>query len=456
MQHNRSPSIWWHFLVIALSFEILLSSYEYDTFSLALGGQAFIPVLTAALAWRYGVRVLSVLLLIAFLSALGILGEMELLNFRLAFYFGQPWSITLLATGTAVTFCRPGQLESIFGDMHRRWKTLRWLVLIALWFAVFKSGMPEWELSDSLTLESNPALVVLLALLAASIDWRKLRTELQPVQDVLSITRAQWFLVLGVLILFTLPFGIDWDVTDSLSIHIGFATDFGILIALCFLLPVFGLLDWRLTMVLAVVFFIGIDPALSWVVESGSASMQPPSEPASVLIRDELEEVLVSASLRAPTVFGFHRLQPEVTCAICACLLAAAMAPYWHSKSADSLQPGRTGIFLLAILLVFFAGYPITWVSVGWLSGLVLGGVAFVTGLVWSIRGMIAITMFIQLLYLLKLFAIGPEDNWVPDLRLVELGLLVFPFAFFGLLSRRMGEHVTEDGLSQLEKDDEP
>ena len=71
MKRDQAPSFWWYVLVVLLSFEILIDFDEDITFSLT--PVVFVPLLAGALAWRYGVRVLGILLVSAFMSALGVL-----------------------------------------------------------------------------------------------------------------------------------------------------------------------------------------------------------------------------------------------------------------------------------------------------------------------------------------------------------------------------------------------
>jgi hypothetical protein len=126
--------------------------------------------------------------------------------------------------------------------------------------------------------------------------------------------------------------------------------------------------------------------------------------------------------------------EPGVVASISAVLLGAALGPFWRSRGERGVAAGRAAAFLLALLALQAFALPVSY------EPLVTGGIAFLGGLVWRFRGLLALPAALGLLYAARLLTtvekLEPMDLILAVL-LAPIGFHAFVFAFFGLLASR-------------------
>ena len=239
MTSSRRPSRWWYGVVILLSFELFIY-WDYD-FPFYLNFSVFLPLIAAHLAWKHGVQAASVIVLMGFLASIGLAGEIEVAYENLSIYWGLGWDHLLLSIGLAIVFCRP-PMQGLNTDLlNLRWNRLRWLIPIALWFAVFYYGLPRWDLRGGLyslinevTVEAHPGMVALLLIMAVCTDWQSLGERLRQNQASISMVRTQWLLVLAGMFLLSLPIGLRFEFFDDMyELATGFSAGGGFRSCLC-------------------------------------------------------------------------------------------------------------------------------------------------------------------------------------------------------------------------------
>ena len=424
-QARGSPWAWFG-LAVLMAFTVSWTmSYELRIVARLY---LFLPLLAGWLAIRFGLVVLWLMLAVAPVSVFTL--SWRLFD-TLSISIHIPLWVYILAVLTAVAFARP---RDTLGSAHiftARWRWLRWLLPVALWLAVFKYRDFLWSVSDTLRIGFNPGFVLLLVVLAASIKWpavcmwgqarfslrdKSLRTAL--------IAAAIALLVLGFLLY------LRWNVSDQVSMRAGFISAYGLVSVLAFLLVAFAILDWRLTVILLAVFFAS-EIAVSWLGETFGALLS--GEPG--MSNGAAEGANASGTVPLSYAYFEWRSFIQATAAV---LLGAAMAPFWRDQNPVSLCTRRTRAFLFLALLVLCFGMPGYYSSIGSTGLMLVGGAAYIMGIIWQMRGIVAGPLLIQMLYLLGLAVRCADHGCGADAyELINIAFVAFVFAFFGLLSNR-------------------
>jgi hypothetical protein len=120
-------------------------------------------------------------------------------------------------------------------------------------------------------------------------------------------------------------------------------------------------------------------------------------------------------------------------------LLGTVLSSFWTQRNTAPLRNWRTPAALAAVLIIEFFG-PLLFSHRFFglsCSIVILGGVAFIAGLVWRGRGLI-VPLIIGLCLMVTWVAFDPDLS--PELvatDLIQVGAVTFTFAFFGMLSNR-------------------
>ncbi|MEL0585541.1 MAG: hypothetical protein AAES65_11785 [Candidatus Thiodiazotropha sp. (ex. Lucinoma kazani)] len=350
---------------------------------------------------------------------------------------------------TALAFVRPRWHLSLAQLFEARWRWLKWVLLIALWMAVFKDRDLLWKLSNTFRIGVNPGFVLLILVLAASIKWfvfsQWLRREYWRRDYAL-----QGVLTMGVIVLLVLGLLLNfrWNVFAGLSLGFGFKSADGLVPVIAFLLAVSAILDWRLILMLLVGFFAS-EVAVSWLGEMFTALSNGETDAADGAAA--VREAIGSGSL-SRTYFNWVDLNRGIT----AVLLGVAIAPFWRDQDPASLRINRTRLFLILALVVLFFGMPNYTRSIGSTGLMLVGCAAYIMGLIWQVRGIIAGPLLIQMLYLLGQIVGCIDDSCHANAyELVNIAFVAFVFGFFGLLSNRYQVHPSVPNELGV-KEDEP
>lgn len=411
-QSGKSPWAWFP-LVVLLSFSVHWAMAHRLGVELRPG--MLLPILTGWLALRHGPR-----RMIGFMLALGVLGTLGSglhISDRISIDFGVSSWHYILALGTAFSLGRETLSRTLREILHARWRWLRWLVLIALWFVAFLDWDLQWALDGPIHVAVDPALIALYGLLIFSVNWPasmpNVRVALGAPDSPPGWLAISLFVLLCVAGLIYLKIGIAF-----VSVWFGFRSGLPLLTAIAFLLTVTGTVDWRIV-IAAILGFFAIDSLVSWFAQAQDA--------ASTLER-------VGPTL-GETLWRETRYLAD---AVGAVLLAAALSPFWRTLEPDVLANRRTRGFLLAILIVWLLGLAGGGHTVGGVGAMLLGGVAYVAGLLWRVRGLLAGPLILQICFLASLFFHGAEGaDGLTAYQITNIAIATFPFAFFGFLSNR-------------------
>jgi hypothetical protein len=417
---------------------LLLSLYIFWSvtwsFSLRFEPALFLPLLSGWLAHRFGPRIVGLILFLGLLSAFTV--DVQLFD-ALSFGFGYSAWIYLVSLCAAVMFCRPALQSNFDRILDKRW---RWIVVVplALWPAVFMPRSISFELTDTLQIGMNPGFAMLVILMAACIHWKVLIDDVAALvpaapQKVLNGIRLAIFLLL---VLAVLAYA-EWNGDYGFSVSFGFTDGIGVLLALAFVVTATGSVDWRLALLFLVLFLASEGP-VDWLIETIKAAIpEPPVVPdSSGAAADEfaLGEIVVTGTSIRKSMFW-----SDLVNSASLVLMAAGIAPFLQQRVADALMSRRTAVFLVLALVVLLFGMPLAHNGIGGYGYFIIGGIAFVVGLRWSIKGIILAPLIIQLSYLLAVALVTTDYRDGPGaLDVVNIGLVAFPFAYFGMLSRRL------------------
>lgn len=420
MSARASPWAW-----SGLTLLLAVSIYWriFAALSLQLELFLFLPLLSGWLASRFGPRVAPLLMAIGLLSVFTAgTAIFQGLSMRL----GIPVWIYASSVLTAIAFSRPRWSPAAAGLVGVRWRWLRWLLPIALWIAVFEDPGLSWRPADEWRIGLNPGLLLLVLTLAASVDWSHGAGALH--RWLPSPTRALPAALVGLLALGVMV-NVRWLSPDAWWLSFGFSSAYALVPVLAFVLAASRVLDWRVIVVALGLFFAsGVAlPWLGWTLES------------MWLAAFEIGEGADAGGAGYPGLPGAVRFDGTgLATAAAAGLLGVALGPFWRSQDPDSLPAGRTGLFLLLSLLVLLFGVRASFGHLGSAGMLVVGGIAFAIGLRWQVRGIVAGPLLIQILHLAAQYGTCFVLDCGPTtLELANVGLVAFPFAFFGLLSNR-------------------
>jgi hypothetical protein len=390
------PAIWpWVLFALLVSFSASVAS---PFAPVSVGPAHALPLLTAWLAYWQRWRVVPVLLALTFPAAIGI--DAQIAEF-VSVSYGLRLDTFLLAIGAALAFAAPSPRAWPEGLVLPTW---RWSLLggaILLW-AIGALGA---DLTLFTTEESrghlNP-LPVALALPFVTFRWR----------EALARGRERGAgagAVATAFVLAALTLGVWADLSaEWLQLCFGYTADaaWSILSAGAFLIAAAALIDWR---------------PLAGVL-------------ALLLALENLFSVATTGADYLPRLDLFSPIS--------AVLLGAALGPFWRSRGACGLAPRRAAVFLLALLTLQALALP------NWYDALVTGGIAFLGGLVWRFRGLVALPAALGLLHAARLLTSGEALDAIAALtvQLGAVGFHAFVFAFFGLLSRRFASADEDAG----------
>jgi hypothetical protein len=424
---NPSRGSPWGWFPVAMLLALVLYWAIGDALRIRVELYLFLPLLSGWLASRFGSRLTSFLLALAPICILSFVASLfPAFSIRL----GIPLWVYVLAAFTAVSFARPrwGRLPA--GVFEARWRWLRWLTLVAVWLAVFKHRDLLWKLSDTFQIGINPGFVLLMLVLAASLQWPTLSAWFRTVfwrgshaPRKLLTCGLFAMLVLASLLHFR------WEFVDAISLRFGFSSAYALVPVAAFLLAAFAILDWRLVVASLVAFFAS-EVVVSWLGETLAVLSDKSAVAQGAAVTRE--------ALGARLLSGAYVDWAGLKRAIAAVLLGVAIAPFWQHQNPASLRTRRTHLFLFLALVVLFFGMPNYFYRLGATSLMLVGGAAYVIGLNWQGRGIIAGPLLIQMLYLLSLIVRCTDQRCgASAYELVNIGLIAFAFAFFGLLSNR-------------------
>jgi hypothetical protein len=204
------------------------------------------------------------------------------------------------------------------------------------------------------------------------------------------------------------------------GIAIGLSHPGGWLLTLCFVFSAFKVLDWRSQIGLL---------ALSYFGEMAASHYSA--------IGELLHPTPVGGSTEVIVTFSAYHAWPQLIHCASATLLGAVVSPFWCRREIAPLRNRLTPIFLSVVVgLQFIAADAY---STGAHNALVLGGVAYLGGMVWRVKGIVVVPPIIQMCCLLSYAAFGDDEYLAGSSmsEMIRLGATAFTFAFFGLLSNR-------------------
>ncbi len=309
----------------------------------------------------------------------------------------------------------------------------------AVGFAVFAEWPPQWE-RGWLEVGTNIGLASIAVIIAAAVD----RNAIAPwwhanMPAAASRVGSGFRAVAGVLILLAMLVFFFLDNGDGLTASFGYATGMGALYVLAFVLPVCGVVEWRVAIAIVLALFASdwaLQSIAAWSVSIPALTAVSSSSSAVAGTDPLLQQIVLTGSRNGATGY---RLLPELIACICATLLAVAFAPLWRTRNPAQMRTRRSVIFLFLTLLLLFASVTIGENRLGGFRLLLAAGVAFGMGLIWQVRGVLAAPLIVMLGYLIAIFLTLRGDR-AADLvyDIVNVTLVVFPYAYFGFLSNRL------------------
>jgi hypothetical protein len=326
--------------------------------------------------------------------------------------------------------------------MNRRWVWLKWLIIPAIWLSAFERPDVSQEFNEYDLVLLDLGAMALLVIVALSVDRRKFLDWFSSLFLANSRKSSRMLLIGCVFVLcIASVLYISFDISRLLdllnqeaNIEFGFGASWALALVLAFFLTAFGVMNWKLVVPLVLVFYAS-DFMTYWFSDMLSPGPDMP------LFPDDSAHDAEPDAYQATFKDAFLvRNGPGMVLGTCAALLGHALRPFWLYRESSSLRTARTTLTLLWVLIIYFVGFRFFEMNVSAPDLMVLGGLGYAMGLIWRIRGIVAAPAIMQLCLLLALTVIPSSDYHTSAVAFeaINVGLVVFPFAFVGFLSNRL------------------
>ncbi len=276
-------------LLLSISIEFPLS----DDYRAQLLLSLFLPLTTAVIANRFGLRVFDFLFVMAVPALLSV---NSYLTDTLSITFEIPqWSF-LLSVVTAFVFCRPPTYVPIQKIINQQWRWSRWVLLVAVWLMFTNLASLDFELDDSVSIQFGAGSLLLVIVLAISVQWSEFHLQFG---KILSMARTRFgyyvriamVLLVGVAMLIS----VYVDVGYGLSISFGFSHGTSWFLVLVFCAVALGVIDWRLAIAVAVV-MLAAEDTLWRLYEYLELLLVAQVPPAETIAGSGIESIVVTGS----------------------------------------------------------------------------------------------------------------------------------------------------------------
>lgn len=339
-------------------------------------------------------------------------------------YWGFPTDALLLAAFATLAFgCTPLRMATgLAPALRSHWRVGVWVALLVLALAAFASLHYYFEVTPTFSVEWSVGALPILAALAATVRWNVVRERYTGRSALLVLVAVLFAAALLARISFrteTVVFGLALSEMDRW------------LLAVCFALCAFRVVDWRTVLGLLAVAFLA--DLAAWRIEP---DLTPMLAAAGGIDPSD------SFALR---ILGFDTATAWTSLVNCAsaALLGVVLSPFWCDRQIAPLRTARSIVLLGVVLALQFVAVP-AWQGeyLSW-DLLVLGGLAYTLGLIGRGQAVFAGPLLISTCAFLAVAAFGEPSAWFSSYasQLPRIGPIVFVFGFFGVLSNRY-EHA--------------
>jgi hypothetical protein len=411
-------------IALGCAFAITIGYDLSDTIRFLIEPGYFLPILAAYIASRTGSRIINFLLVLGLVAAIHIHIGMDALGVSLNI----PSDAYLISVLAACAFAKQWDSGSLARWFQPWWRWSLWAILCALGAGGFFRLGWHYEITDSFkSIWGVPAVVAALAVLA-SLNWPKFVMQLRSSHATMfqrKIRTAAVAVSLCIL-LAALLIQVQLPSIGVISVRYGLASSLNLLTVACFAATAFGLLDWRALVAMLVIVF-----GAAWV---GTHFWIPMPVRFLSSYGKEAGEIVAG---------WVHAGEPEIymlSSAVSAALFGRAIQPFWLRKEIVTLQQPQTLWLLTAVLSIEFIILPVA--SKGMFASfhtLLLGGLAFMAGLIWRRRALVAAPLSILLCYMIGFVVYTQRGLSLSFTEMGDFGIIAFPFVFFGVL---LGEHL--------------
>ena len=419
-------------LLLSVSIELALTELYVAQIQFHL----FLPLITAVIAHRYGIRVCDFLFVMAVPT---ILSASSYLTDTMAVAFGVPqWSF-LLSVLTAFVFCRPSFDLPIQKLLNQRWYWSRWIMLVAIWLMLHYQAALEFEFGEDTTMRIGAGSILLVVVLLISVQWNEFRLQFE---KILSLARSRFGYCVRITI--TLLVGVAMLVSGDVDFHyihyvsFGFSEGGSWLLVLVFFVVAFRMVDWRLAIVVTVVSLLLEDNVgrLYEYIETLLVAQQPPAE---AMTGSGIDSIVVTGN----RISRYSQYWFNVIHAVSFVLMAVALRPCFENRDPEQLHSSRSLAFLALSATLLLVAMPLFLFGLSGPGYFVLATLAFGIGYRWRIRGILLGPVILQLAYLMcAVLLASPIDDPVSALEAIDIGLIGFTAAFFGMLLNRHSPEV--------------
>ena len=292
-----------------------------------------------------------------------------------------------------------------------------WAALIILIVGVYTEAVYTFGVGDAVSVDWDLAACLAGIVLVAGLALPSVVRRLAAAAMTASLSLGFAIVAIGALLINVELKG------EQTFLEFGLSRAEPLLLVLCFVLPAMGTVRWP-SLIAILVFCYLTGTAVTSMSASGWAAIAQEQEVINVFeigFGDRNWSVLIDG--------------------VCLVVLGAIIAPFWQQWPIERLRTPSTTLGLALILALQFVGLATTGHSE--FQAFVLGGTAFVAGLVWRVRGAVAAPILIQLCCFLSYTIPNESFPEFATTDLINLGIVTFPFAFFGMLANRYRAAVT-------------
>lgn len=388
----------WPWFALAVLLGVSITWHLTGSIYVSLHLPFLVPLLLGWWGWRFGTSMWSVGLVVGMLSIVAVdFLPIPWFSVSVGYLDQGPVALAAFMVGASA---RDGSVSRAEGSGTRGSGLL---TVVVVMLALVGSEKVDLVESTSIgAIEFNIGLAASLVVLAMILGRRLSRIPDWGGDG--DVVRHMCRLGLGLMLLASIVLGARWAVGELGTTRVLFGLPpYGVALAICFSLTALDVLDWRIasvTLLAAVVLYAGLSC---------------------------LDVVLVS---EVPIPGAAGNLLSAV-------LLGALVAVWWRRRGPNPMKGWPTPALLASILLLqLFAWhvYPDGYGRHG--DYLALGGVAFIGGLAWRGRGLVAMPLIVMTAMLLSnvLHESFAQGGGMLS-ALAHVGMFVFPYAFAGVLA---------------------
>jgi hypothetical protein len=310
---------------------------------------------------------------------------------------------------------------------------------VAVWLMLHHQLALEFEFGDDTIMRIGAGSVLLVVVLLVSLRWDELHSQFGRILS-LAGSRFGYYIRIAITLLVGVAMLVSGgvDIGYVLDASFGFSDGGSLLLIFVFCVVAFGVVDWRVAIVATVVMLILEDNVwrLYEYIETLLVAQQPPAE---TMTGSGIDSIVVTGN----RISRYSQYWFNVIHAVSFVLMAVALRPCFENRDPEQLHSSRSLAFLALSATLLLVAMPLFLFGLSGPGYFVLATLAFGIGYRWRIRGILLGPVILQLAYLMcAVLLASPIDDPVSALEAIDIGLIGFTAAFFGMLLNRHSPEV--------------